>query len=124
VIVIDTSVWIDFFKRSNQQLIDKLEPLIENNEIVALSCVFGELLQGVRNENEEKAILDFWNTLSKVDETNLFIEAGKISCKYKLFNRGIGLIDSYILAAALKYNIPLLTFDKKLSEAYSSMQLG
>ena len=124
MIVIDTSVWIDFFKRSNQQLIDKLEPLIENNEVVALSCVFGELLQGVRNENEEKAILDFWNTLSKVDESNLFIEAGKISSKYKLFNRGVGLIDSYILAAVLKYNIPLLTFDKKLNEAYSSMLLG
>ena len=124
MIVIDTSVWIDFFKRSNQQLIDKLEPLIENNEVVALSCVFGELLQGARTENEEKTILDFWTALSKVDETNLFIEAGKISGKYKLFNRGVGLIDSYILAAALKYNIPLLTFDKKLSDAYSSMLLG
>ncbi len=124
MIVIDTSVWIDFFKRSNQQLIDKLELLIENNEVIALSCVFGELLQGARNESEEKTILEFWSTLSKVDERNLFIEAGKISSKYKLFNRGVGLIDSYILAAALKYNIPLLTFDKKLSEAYSSMLLG
>jgi predicted nucleic acid-binding protein len=124
VIVIDTSVWIDFFKRSNQQLIDKLERLIGNNEVVALSCVFGELLQGARNESEEKTILEFWSALSKVDERNLFIEAGKISGKYKLFNRGVGLIDTYILAAALKYNIPLLTFDKKLNEAYSSMLLG
>jgi hypothetical protein len=81
-------------------------------------------LQGVKNENEEKVILDFWNTLSKLDENNLFIEAGKISGKYKLFNKGVGLVDSYILAAVLKYNIQLLTFDKKLSEAYASMLHG
>jgi predicted nucleic acid-binding protein len=114
VILIDTSVWVDFFRRSNQQLIDKLEPLIESNEVVAVSCVFGELLQGARNESEEKVILDFWSALLKVDETNLFIETGKISGKYKLFNRGIGLIETYILAAALKYNIPLLTLNKTL----------
>jgi hypothetical protein len=124
VIVVDTSVWIDFLRRSNQQLIDKLELLIENNEVVALSCVFGELLQGVKNENEEKVILDLWSILSKVDESNLFIEAGKLSGKYKLFSRGVGLIDGYILAAALKFNIPLLTFDKKLNEVYTSMLHG
>ena len=124
MIVVDTSVWIDFFRGTNQQLNDKLELLIENNEVVALSCVFGELLQGVKNEIEEKTVLDFWHNLSKVDETNLFIEAGRSSTKYKLLNRGVGLIDSYILAVALKYNLSLWTFDKKLNEVYSSMLLG
>ena len=124
MIVVDTSVWIDFFRGTHQQLNDKLELLIENNEIVALSCVFGELLQGVKNENEEKTILDFWHNLSKIDETNLFIEAGRSSNKYKQLNKGVGLIDSYILTAALKNNLPLWTFDKKLNEAYSSMLLG
>jgi predicted nucleic acid-binding protein len=124
VIVVDTSVWIDFFRGTNQQLNDKLELLIENNEIIALSCVFGELLQGVKNENEEKTILDFWHNLTKVDETNLFIDAGRNSNKYKLLNSGVGLIDSYILASALKYNLSLWTFDKKLNEVYSSMLLG
>jgi hypothetical protein len=124
VIVVDTSVWIDFFRGTNQLLHDKLELLIENNEIIALSCVFGELLQGVKNENEEKTILDFWYNLSKVDETNLFIEAGKSSNQYKLLNKGVGLIDSYILAVALKYNLSLWTFDKKLNEVYSSIVLG
>jgi len=124
VIVVDTSIWIDFFRRSNQQVIDKLEILIENNEVVALSCVFGELLQGVKNENEEKTIIDFWHNLLKIDEANLFIEAGKSAYRYKLLNKGIGLIDSYILTAALKYNLSLWTLDKKLNEAHSSLLLG
>jgi predicted nucleic acid-binding protein len=124
VIIVDTSVWIVFFRGSNQQLVDKLGVLIDNSEVVALSCVFGELLQGVKNESEEKTILDVWNNLSRVDERNLFIEAGQGSAKYKFVNRGVGLIDSYILAAALKYNLLLWTFDKKLNDAYSTMLLG
>src|SRR5258706_11469442 len=124
MIVVDTSVWIDFFRGTHQQLNDNLELLIENNEIIALSCVFGELLQGVKNENEEKTILDFWHNLSKIDETNLFIEAGRSSNKYKQLNKGVGLIDSYILTAVLKNNLPLWTCDKKLNEAYSSMLPG
>jgi hypothetical protein len=124
VILVDTSVWIDFFKQSDPVIVEKLDLLIENNEVIALSCVFGELLQGVKNEQEEKLILDFWSNLPKVDETNLFLEAGKISSKNKLFNKGVGLIDSYILAAATKYNLPLWTFDKKLSGAYSTLALN
>ncbi len=124
MIAVDTSVWIDFFRRSNQPLIDKLDTLVENNEVVALSCVFGELLQGIKNENEEKIILDFWDTLLKVDESELFIDAGKSSIRYKLLGKGIGLIDSYILSASLKYNLSLWTFDKKLNEAYNTLLLG
>ena len=124
MIIVDTSVWIDFFRQSDQQLTDKLEPLIDNNEVIALSCVFGELLQGVKSESEERTILDFWNTLPKVDETNLFIDGGKISGKYKLSKRGVGLIDSCILAATLKNNLSLWTFDRRLNEAYSSVLLG
>ncbi|HLZ15770.1 MAG TPA: PIN domain-containing protein [Cyclobacteriaceae bacterium] len=124
MIIVDTSVWIDFFRGSNQPLIDKLELLIENSEAAAISCVFGELLQGVKNEGEEKIILDFWNNLPKLDETNLFIDAGKSSAKHKLINKEVGLIDSYILAAVLKYNLSLWTFDKKLNEAFSSMLLS
>ncbi|SRR5258705_3566476 len=123
MILVDTSVWIDYFRQSNQSLSDRLELLIENNEVVALSTVFGELLQGVRNDAEEKAVLNFWQNLSKIDETNLFIEAGKLSSKYKLAASGVGLIDSSILMASVKNNLSLWTFDKRLNEAYSKMTL-
>ncbi|HTH57692.1 MAG TPA: PIN domain-containing protein [Cyclobacteriaceae bacterium] len=124
MILVDTSVWIEYFRQSNSSLSDKLELLIENNEVIALSCVFGELLQGIRNDSEEKTIVTFWQNLTKVDETNLFIEAGKLSAKYKLLTSGVGLIDSSILAAAIKHNLPLWTLDKRLNDSYSKLLLG
>ncbi|MBS1682072.1 MAG: PIN domain-containing protein [Bacteroidetes bacterium] len=124
MLLVDTSVWIDFLRQSDRQLSHKLEILIENNEVIALSCVFGELLQGIKNESEEKLILEFWAHLPKVDEIGLFIEAGKNSSKYKLINKGVGLIDSYILSAVLKHNLSLWTFDRKLNEAYEAIVLS
>ncbi|GHM99517.1 hypothetical protein WSM22_10070 [Cytophagales bacterium WSM2-2] len=123
MIVIDTSVWIDYFRQSNQAISDRVELLIENNEVVALSCVFGELLQGVKNENEEKLILSYWQNLPKLDESNLFIEAGKLSSKFRFFTNGVGLIDTYILAASVKYNLSLWTLDKRLNDSYSKLFL-
>ena len=100
---------------------DKLELLLENSEAIALNCVFGELLQEVKNESEEKAVLSFWQNLSKVDETNLFVEVGKLSSKYKLLANGVGMIDSAILVTSVKYNFSLWTLDKRLNDANSKL---
>jgi predicted nucleic acid-binding protein len=114
VILVDTSVWIDFFRQANPSLNDRMVELLENRLVVGLSSVFGELLQGARTEDEEKIILEFWAHLSKVNEDNLFIEAGKLSNKYKLYSKGVGLIDCHILAAAKAHNLNIWTLDKRL----------
>ncbi|HEX5168578.1 MAG TPA: PIN domain-containing protein [Cyclobacteriaceae bacterium] len=52
----------------------------------------------------------------------MFIEAGRISWRYKFFTAGVGLIDCYILAAAKIYKLEVLSLDKKLLKAYSAME--
>lgn len=94
---------------------------IENGQVGALSLVFGELLQGVRDEREEKLILELWKHLPKIDGSQLFIEAGKISYRYKLFSKGVGLIDACILAVALRDGYEVWTLDKKLLLAFSTV---
>jgi predicted nucleic acid-binding protein len=119
VILIDTSVWIDFFRDRTPSLNDQMIELIENRLAVGLSTVFGVLIQGVRSLEEEKLILEFWTHIPKVNEDHLFIEAGKLSNRYKLMERGVGLIDCHLLAATRIYNLNLWTFDKRLFDAYT-----
>jgi len=121
MIIVDTSVWIEFFRQSNTQISDLLTGYLEDSEVVALSPVFGELLQGVKNESEEKLILEFWKALPKVNESDLWIEAGKLSNKKKLMNKGIGLIDSFILASAKANKFSVWTLDKKLQQEYQEL---
>lgn len=123
MILIDTSVWIDFLRNTDSSLVDQMTEHLENGTAVGVSAVFGELLQGARTADEEKLILEFWNNVPKVDEHNLFIEAGKLSAHLKLFDKGVGLIDCYLLAAAVQSGFDVWTMDRKLLAAYNRMQI-
>jgi Predicted nucleic acid-binding protein, contains PIN domain len=114
VIIVDTSVWIDFFRQPDSQESEVLYSLIDQDRVVGLSAIFGELLQGAKNEAEEKLILDIWDAVPKIDESKLFIDAGILSFREKLVTKGIGLIDCLILAAAKRNHLTIWTLDKKL----------
>jgi predicted nucleic acid-binding protein len=115
MIVIDTSVWIEFL-RQNPLYASKVEVLLENREVLAVEFIFGELLQGAKNKREKKMITDYWKTLPKCSQENVWIEAGKYSSENKLFSKGIGLIDCAIIISARKHHAKIWSLDKKLND--------
>jgi predicted nucleic acid-binding protein len=121
MIIVDTSVWIDFFKNTDPGLTSILKKYLKKNHVFAVSAVFGELLQGVRNKREQEIILSFWQNLPKTDETDIFIKAGELSEKHKLYAKGVGLIDCYIIATAEQNNLAIWSLDKKLISAIDSI---
>ena len=113
MIIPDTSVWIEFLK-GNPKYNFKIKEMLETNKILAVECIFAELLQGVRNKREKNIILSYWQHLPKIDGSGLFIEAGLFSNSNKLSDKGVGLIDSLICICTFKSNSMLWTLDKKL----------
>ena len=118
MIIADTSIWVEFFKRIEPIFSSLVTPL-ENRNIIGLSCIFGELLQGARNKRERKTIQSYWENLPRADESSIFIDAGIYSGEQKLLSKGIGLIDTVILIAARNTNSQVWTLDKKLLKALS-----
>lgn len=113
MVLIDTSIWIEYFK-VKEPYYSKLAKLLETNEVLAFSPIFGELLQGAKNKRERSIILEFWEYLPKLDEKELFISAGLESSLNKWLNKGIGLIDSTIILIARKNSHFIWTKDKKV----------
>ena len=113
MVIIDTSIWIEFF-RGKQPYFDRVSELLDRNEGIALSCIFGELLQGTKNNRERAIIQEFWQNCPKVSEESLFIKAGLESSRNKWVDKGIGLIDSAILIASREKSSFIWTLDKKL----------
>jgi predicted nucleic acid-binding protein len=99
--------------RSNQDFFPKTSNLLECGEILAVECVFGELLQGVKNKSEKETILNFWTYLPKEHYKDIIIEAGEYSAKNKLLDHGVGLIDAIILMHGIKSNSKIWTLDNK-----------
>ena len=86
---------------------------MESQEILAVECVFGELLQGVKNNSEKEIISGFWKYLPKEYYDDSIIEAGIYSSKNKLLDNGVGLIDAIILTQAIKSDSKIWTLDTK-----------
>ena len=121
MIIADTSVWISFLKNDDTDLVDILKTYLKRHEVFGVSAVFGELFQEVKSKREQEILEVIWLSLPKVSEEDLFIDAGLLSKEHKLFAKGVGLIDCYILAAAQKNDFALWTLDKKLGRAYDDM---
>lgn len=113
MIVADTSVWIEFLK-GRYSVAKQFETLLNQRQIVAVECIFGELLQGVYSSDEAAIICSYWLNLPRNPENGIWIAAGEISWQKKYHSKGVGLIDLVILVFAEKFNYRVWTLDKKL----------
>jgi rRNA-processing protein FCF1 len=113
MIIPDTGIWINFFK-SDPAITQHLTLLVDKKKVFALDCVFGELLQGVKNKKEREEIMYYWNKLPKIHLKDIFVRAGLYSCEHKLHDKGVGLIDAVILMYGMESKSLIWTLDKKL----------
>jgi predicted nucleic acid-binding protein len=116
MIIADTSIWIEFL-RGNPEIAPLMRSLLEDGRILALEPVFGELLQGARDEKERRLILEYWEALPKASESGLWIQAGRISSESGWTSKGLGLIDAVLVVAARSFSARLWTLDKKILRA-------
>jgi len=112
MIILDTSVWIEYLK-GNQNFYPNISKWLESREVLAIECIFGELLQGVKNNREKTIITNFWKYLPKENYEDIIIEAGIYSMENKLLDYGVGLIDTIILMHGIKSKSKVWTLDKK-----------
>ncbi len=113
MIVVDTSIWIDFLK-ANEPIFTRMQLLLENGQVIANECVFAELMQGAIEKRERDIISDYWHNLPKYTNDGILLKAGKESCLNKWFIKGVGLIDCAILMYVREIKSQLWTLDKTL----------
>lgn len=117
MIVADTSVWIEHFRRGEQGLVQ----LLLDGQIAIHPYVTGELACG--SLKNRLLTLDYFDAMPQVPvadsrEVRHFIE------HHALYGLGLGWVDIHILAAVKLANFRLWTFDKRLAEAASRLGVG
>lgn len=113
MILVDTSVWIEFLNR-HEPYCAYLLNLLEHQEVMTTEPIFAELLQGALGQDETKLLMTYFHNLPKPGSENLLLQAGAQSCRERWFAKGLGIIDSSILLAALISEIQLWSLDKNL----------
>ena len=115
MVLVDTSVWVTHLRRGNTGL----EIPLNEGHVVCHPFIVGELACGnLKNRSEILSLLQTlpMATLAEHEEVMRFIE------NYRLMGKGLGYIDTHLLASAILSRVPLWTLDKRLKQA--SLKLG
>lgn len=115
MILVDTSVWIDFLRGKDSEHRYLLRRLIENEEDICLTeIILTEILQGIRDdalyETTKEYLLEF--PMIKPKGTETYIKAAEIFRKCR--KQGVTIrktIDCIIAAIAQENNLTLLHND-------------
>lgn len=115
-VLVDTSVWIEFFKQESETG-DRLSELIIKNVVWTCGIVLFEIIQGVRTENEKATLLETLSTLPYVEMTQpLWQRAGELSASLKKKGVNLPLSDIFIAAICLEHNLRIFTLDKHFAQ--------
>lgn len=115
MVLVDTTVWIDFLSARSYPHVKTLENLIFNREDLCIcGIVLTEVLQGIREDSEFRRTRDlFGNLIFLPMGYSIFLRSAEI---YRaLRKKGITIrkaVDCMIAAVAIENDIPLLHNDK------------
>lgn len=110
MILVDTSVWIDYFR--NGSTADALDKLIESDMICINDVILSELLPSINQRHEEELkelLLSFPKLQMKIDWNEI------VFMQTKNLHNGInkvGLPDLMIAQNAIQNNVTLFSCDK------------
>ncbi len=90
MILVDTSVWIEFF-RGREPVAAALEEHIEAGAVLVHALVFAELLQGCKSAAEADFVTQYWENLKDAESETGIITGGWYSFEHRLISRGVGL---------------------------------
>ncbi len=117
MILADTSVWVDHFRRSNSRLIRYLEEGV----VGCHDFVIGELACG--NFKNRQETLNLLRELPRLlpaqhEEALEFVDS------HRLCGKGIGWIDIHLLASARLNRAKLWTLDKRLETVAAALDVS
>ncbi len=114
MILVDTSVWIEYLRRGHEQLSE----LLDSGTVIGHPFVVGEMACGqLRNRLE---VLDLFERLPQAPLVP-HEEAIRLLESERLYGQGLGWIDLHLLASALSSGCSLWSFDKVLSRSAGAL---
>lgn len=115
MVLVDTTVWIDFFADRSEPHVTALQELIENEEDLCLcGVILAEVLQGIRSDADYIKTKDYFSDLIFLPMRQAtFLSAAEL---YRsLRKRGVTIrkpVDCMIAAVAIEHDIRLLHNDR------------
>ena len=115
MIVVDSSVWIDYFSGKKSPAAEKLDTLLGDTPIAAGDLMLVEVLQGFRSDSDFATARELLMSLTVVNLLNTSIALKSAANFRTLRKKGITVrktIDTIIATYCIENNFALLYSDK------------
>ena len=127
-IVIDTSIWIDYFNTIISEKTNAADKLLENKSVIILPVILQEILQGIREKETFDSVKGLLLSL-EFFQFNVIETAIDTASLYRfLKTKGVTIRkpnDCLIAVICINNNIPLLHNDKDFDNIarYTSLKI-
>jgi predicted nucleic acid-binding protein len=116
-IIVDTCVWIEFFRKQESELTLHLRGLLRERKVIMVGMVMAEILQGVKAPQEANLVKQNLGKLPYLETArDIWVTAGQVSASLRSTGVTIPLSDLIIAAIALSGNHEIFTIDPHFSE--------
>jgi predicted nucleic acid-binding protein len=111
-VLIDTSVWIEFFKKTSLAG-DAVVELLNKGLVWVSGIELCELVQGAKSEAEKTRIISQLTNLHYVEmSVGLWQRAGEVAMSLKRKGLSLPVSDILLAAVAIEHNLSVFTLDK------------
>jgi len=119
-VIVDTSVWIQFFNAPQSKEKKEIDKLLNDNRVAVVGVIVSELLQGSRSQRDFEKIEDKINALPYMEVSkNTWMEVGRTSFQLRKQGITVPLTDILIAIVARENGCEIYTLDphfKKIPE--------
>ena len=116
-ILIDTSVWIRYFRDKSTGLSRKVDEILSKQEVYVPKIVIAELIQGSKSEREISVIEDFVEAFNIIDQReDTWVKTGRLSYNLKKKGKTVNLTDCYIAVIAQEYECWIFSLDEHFKD--------
>lgn len=127
MVLVDTTVWIDFFADRTQPHVAALQKLIEEDaDLCVCGVILAEVLQGIRSDSQYRKTKDYFESIILMPMRRTTYE--KSAALYRsLRKKGVTIrkpIDCMIASVAIEHALPLLHNDRDFDQIskYSNLK--
>lgn len=113
MIIVDTSVWIEFFRNKDSHISNHLKQLLRSGKVAITGMILAEIFQGIKSPDEAGTVKKNLESLPFIEmQKEVWQLAGETSASLRKKGITIPLSDIMIGITAIKKGHEIFTVDK------------
>lgn len=113
MVLVDTSIWIEYLDRFNPAIRDELIGLLERDEVATLGLIVSELRRGCGSTNQVRALVEALEPLEyREADRAAWLHAGQLAAEAAARGHSLEVGDCLVAAIAFREGWTVFTLDR------------